>query len=52
MKPADVLSKLEANVTEAEARLQAAENTPDGDADAAKQALEEARTNLSKGKKI
>lgn len=51
MKPADVLSKLEANVTEAEARLQAAENTPDGDADAAKQALEEARTNLSKGKK-
>lgn len=51
MKPADVLSKLEANVTEAEARLQAAENTPDGDVDAAKQALEEARTNLSKGKK-
>lgn len=51
MQPADVLSKLEANVTEAEARLQAAENTPDGDADAAKQALEEARKNLSKGKK-
>lgn len=51
MKPADVLSKLEANVTEAEARLQAAENTPDGDADAAKEDLEKARTNLSKGKK-
>lgn len=51
MKPAVVLSKLEANVTEAEARLQAAENTPDGDADAAKQALEDAKKNLSKGKK-
>lgn len=51
MEPAKVLSALEANVTEAEAKLQAAENTPDGDVDAAKQALEEARTNLSKGKK-
>ena len=51
MKPADVLSKLEANVTEAEARLQAAENTPDGDVDTAKEDLEKAKKNLSKGKK-
>ena len=51
MKPAEVLSALEANVTEAEARLQAAENTPGADVTAAKQALEESRKNLSNGKK-
>ena len=55
MEPAKVLSALEANVTEAEARLQAAENNKKnnkrGNVDAAKKALEEARENLSKGKK-
>ena len=52
MEPAKVLSKLEANVTEAEAKLQAAENTKNPrDINKAKRALEEARTNLSKGKK-
>lgn len=52
MEPAKVLSKLEANVTEAEAKLQAAENTKNPrDINKAKIALEEARTNLSKGKK-
>lgn len=52
MEPAKVLSKLEANVTEAEAKLQAAENTKNPrDINKAKRALEEARTNLSQGKK-
>ncbi len=52
MEPAKVLSKLEANVTEAEAKLQAAENTKNPrDINKAKRALEDARTNLSKGKK-
>ena len=51
MEPAKVLSKLEANVTEAEAKLQAAENTKNPrDINKAKRALEEARTNLSQGK--
>lgn len=49
--PADILSGLEADVTEAEARLQAAENTPNGDVDAAKNDLEQAKKNLSEGKK-
>lgn len=52
MEPAEVLSKLEANVTEAEAKLQAAENTKNPrNIDKAKRALEEARKNLSQGKK-
>lgn len=52
MEPAKVLSKLEANVTEAEAKLQAAENTKNPrDINKAKRALEDAKTNLSKGKK-
>lgn len=51
MRPAQVLSALEANVTEAEARLQAAENNGQGDVDRAKSDLETAKKNLSKGKK-
>lgn len=51
MRPAQVLSALEANVTEAEARLQAAENNGQGDVDTAKDDLETAKKNLSKGKK-
>lgn len=49
--PADILSSLEADVTEAEARLQAAENNGQGDANAAKADLEQAKKNLSEGKK-
>ncbi len=50
MQPAKVLSALEANVTEAEARLQAAENNGQGDVETAKEDLAEAKKNLSKGK--
>lgn len=50
MVPAKVLSALEANVTEAEARLQAAENNGQGDVETAKEDLAEAKKNLSKGK--
>lgn len=50
MEPAKVLSALEANVTEAEARLQAAENNGQGDVETAKEDLAEAKKNLSKGK--
>lgn len=49
--PADILSGLEADVTEAEARLQAAENNNQGDVPAAKADLEKAKKNLSEGKK-
>lgn len=49
--PADILSGLEADVTEAEARLQAAENNNQGDVPAAKEALAKAKQNLSEGKK-
>lgn len=50
-RPADILSGLEADVTEAEARLQAAENNNQGDVPAAKADLEKAKKNLSEGKK-
>ena len=49
--PADILSGLEADVTEAEARLQAAENNGQGDVNTAKADLEKAKKNLSEGKK-
>lgn len=49
--PADILSGLEADVTEAEARLQAAENNGQGDVITAKADLEKAKKNLSEGKK-
>lgn len=49
--PADILSGLEADVTEAEARLQAAENNNQGDVPAAKEALAKAKQDLSEGKK-
>ena len=50
-RPADILSGLEAYVTEEEARLQAAENNNQGDVPAAKADLEKAKKNLSEGKK-